>query len=145
MVILAPVDGSEKAKDVLNEAAALARAFDEQVHVLHVLSRSDFVDLERTNVNKTGNVLDINEVKETAKEIAEEAAASLSSDTKTVGTMGEPKNEILRYATENDARYIVLGPRKRSPAGKAIFGSVSQSVLLNSTCPVVIVTHKRDE
>lgn len=120
MVILAPVDDSEKAEDVLKEAAALARAFDERVHVLHVLSRSDFVDLERTNVNQTGNVLNINEVKETAKEIAE-AAASLDIDAETVGVMGNPKDEILQYATENNVRYIVLGPRKRSPAGKAIF------------------------
>lgn len=141
MVILAPVDNSEKAENVLKEAAALARAFDEQVHVLHVLSRSDFVDLERTNVNQTGNVLDINEVKETAKEIAEVAAASLDIDGETVGVMGNPKDEILQYATENNVRYIVLGPRKRSPAGKAIFGSVTQSVLLNSKCPVVVVTH----
>ena len=137
MIILAPVDRSKKGKHVLREAAALAEAFDAELHALHVLRRSDFVDLERTSVKETGKAIDIDEVKRTATEIAEEAAAGLDIEATFVGRMGDPTDVILNYAEENDARYIVLGPRKRSPTGKAIFGSVSQSVLLDSACPVV--------
>ncbi len=137
MIILAPVDRSNKGKQVLQEAAALAEAFDAELHALHVLRRSDFVDLERTSVKETGKATDIDEVKRTATEIAKEAAADLDIEATFVGRMGDPTDVILKYAEDNDARYIVLGPRKRSPTGKAIFGSVSQSVLLDSTCPVV--------
>ena len=137
MIILAPVDRSEKGKHVLQEASALAEAFDAELHALHVLRRSDFVDLERTSVKETGKAADIDEVKQTAKEIAEEAAADIDIEATFVGRMGDPTDVILKYAEDNDARYIVLGPRKRSPTGKAIFGSVSQSVLLDSACPVV--------
>jgi len=45
---------------------------------------------------------------------------------------------ILRHADEIDADTIVLGGRKRSPAGKAIFGSVTQSVIRNTERPVVV-------
>ena len=42
-------------------------------------------------------------------------------------------------ADEVDADMIVLGGRGRSPAGKALFGSTTQEVLLGSPCPVTFV------
>lgn len=55
---------------------------------------------------------------------------------------GDTTEDILDDAEEFDVDAIVLGGRKRSPAGKAIFGSVTQSVILNTDRPVV-VTGKR--
>lgn len=45
---------------------------------------------------------------------------------------------VVELATDIGADEIVLGGRKRSPAGKALFGSVTQSVALNSSIPVTI-------
>lgn len=50
----------------------------------------------------------------------------------------ETVDNILRNADEYDVDSIVLGGRKRSPAGKAIFGSVTQKVILNTDRPVVV-------
>ncbi len=50
----------------------------------------------------------------------------------------ETVDNILRNADEHDVDSIVLGGRKRSPAGKAIFGSVTQKVILNTDRPVVV-------
>jgi nucleotide-binding universal stress UspA family protein len=47
-------------------------------------------------------------------------------------------NEIRKVAEEVDADQIVMGGRKRSPTGKLIFGSVTQSVLTNTDLPVTI-------
>ena len=46
---------------------------------------------------------------------------------------------ILDLAADVDADVIVMGGRKRSPAGKALFGSVTQSVILDATIPVTVV------
>ena len=45
---------------------------------------------------------------------------------------------ILEQANEHDVDAIVIGGRKRSPAGKVLFGSVSHSVLMNTDIPVVL-------
>lgn len=137
MVILAPVDRSDRAGRVVEEAAALAGVFDETVHVLHVMDRSDFVELERTSVNDSGETISLDRVREMAGKIAAEAVGDRAGDIKTVGEIGDPTRQIISYAADHDARYIVVGPRKRSPTGKALFGSVAQSILLNSDCPVI--------
>jgi nucleotide-binding universal stress UspA family protein len=51
---------------------------------------------------------------------------------------GDSAEDILRAAEDGDVDLIALGGRKRSPAAKAIFGSVSMSVLRNTDRPVVI-------
>ncbi len=53
-----------------------------------------------------------------------------------------PADGILELADTIDADLIAMGGRKRSPAGKVLFGSVTQSVLLN-TNRAVAVTGRR--
>lgn len=50
-----------------------------------------------------------------------------------------PTADVLQFAEEIDADELVIGVRERSPAGKALFGSVAQKLLLNSDRPVVVV------
>ncbi|RQH02352.1 universal stress protein [Natrarchaeobius oligotrophus] len=51
---------------------------------------------------------------------------------------GEPSEYLVQYAAEQGADLICVGGRKRTPAGKALFGSVSQQVLLGSDRPVLV-------
>lgn len=53
---------------------------------------------------------------------------------------GDPASEILAVADEVDADAIAVSGRKRSPAGKVLFGSVTQSVLLSAERPVIVTT-----
>ena len=51
---------------------------------------------------------------------------------------GDPAEAIIEAADTEDVDLIVIGGRKRSPAGKALFGSVTQSVILNAGRPVMV-------
>lgn len=143
MVLTGVVDRSDRAADMVQEAERLARAFDDTVHFVYALTRSEFVDLGRASA-QSGDPLDMDQIREAAAEIAEESISNIDVPYETVGLVGDPANEIIEYANEQDARYIVMAPRGRSPAGKALFGSVAQSILLEANCPVVTHVGVRD-
>lgn len=138
MGIIAAVDRSNQRDAVVDQAVELADAFGETVHFVHVLTRSDFIDLERTSVDETGQPIKLDRIQAIAKEIAEHDTDSLSVPWESAGLVGNPADEVVKYADDQDARYIVIGGRKRSPTGKALFGSVTQSIILNADCPTMI-------
>ncbi|SDQ22386.1 universal stress protein [Natronobacterium texcoconense] len=53
---------------------------------------------------------------------------------------GEPAPELVAAAEATDADMICLSGRKRTPTGKVLFGSVTQSVILSTDMPVVTVS-----
>lgn len=139
MTVLVAVDDDEVQTRLLEEAATLADAFGEELTVLHVLSQSKFRQMEQQTVESTGQTIGLDEIRAFAKELAAERAAAVLDEYTAVGLVGTPEDEIVDYAERNDVSYIVVGSRKRSPAGKALFGSVTQSILLNSEIPVLAV------
>lgn len=140
-MIVAAVDQSAHARTVVREAAKLTASTNEPLHVLHVMNQSEFVSRQRDSAETTGTAIDLEEIREIASEHAETVAerASIDVEYTPVGVVGDAADGVVEYATMNDASYIIVGPRSRSPTGKAVFGSVAQSILLNASCPVVSV------
>jgi len=132
MVILAAISDAATDERILTEAAELADAFDDELHVVHVRSYDSLPDTEQADTTDKS-------VKQQTKDIAAEAAEAVDRPTVPVGLIGQPAAEILDYADEIDTRYFVIGGQKRSPVGKALFGSTTQKVLLGAERPVVTV------
>ncbi|MFC5134677.1 MULTISPECIES: universal stress protein [Haloferacaceae] len=78
---------------------------------------------------------DLPEAVNTARRRLADAGVSVT----TVRRHGDTTDEILAEADEIDADLVVIGGRKRSPVGKAVFGSVAQSVLLGTDRAVMHV------
>ena len=55
------------------------------------------------------------------------------------GAVGEHADTIVESARTARADLLVIGGRRRSPTGKAVFGSTAQEVLLEAPCPVTFV------
>jgi len=63
---------------------------------------------------------------------------SLGVSVELLESSGDPAAQILSHAAEHDVDQISVGGRKRSPAGKALFGSVTQQVILGTDLPVLV-------
>lgn len=53
-------------------------------------------------------------------------------------TQAEPSEFVIEVAADVGADLICVGGRKRTPAGKVLFGSVSQQILFKSNRPVLV-------
>lgn len=139
MVIVAAISGSEQSTEVAAQADELARAFDDELHLVHVIEETEYTRL--VEKQSSAREADSGSVEENAAAAATDGVdESLDADYEIVGRVGNPSKKVLEYADEVDARYVVVGGRSRSPTGKALFGSVTQSILLNTERPVVTLT-----
>ncbi len=137
MVILAAISDADVDDQILSEAVTLADAFDDELHVVHVQSYDSLSEKEQNSTDKT--------IKQQTSAVAAEAASEFEVPTVPVGRIGQPAAQILEYADDIDTRYIVIGGQKRSPVGKALFGSTTQQVLLGAERPVVTVMGRDNE
>lgn len=142
MVIVAAIKGSDQRTEIATEAEKLAMAFDEPLHFVHVIEETEYTRLvEKQSSKREGDTEGTVE-----GDAAEAAVAGIDEvvdvDYELVGLVGNPSEEIVDYADDVGARYIVVGGRARSPTGKALFGSVSQSILLKSDRSVVTIIER---
>ena len=72
------------------------------------------------------------------EEILKEAAAALGGDVETRMLEGKPGEALCRFAAESSASALVMGSRGRGRVKRALLGSVSDYVIRNSPCPVVV-------
>ncbi|WP_224269233.1 universal stress protein [Haloprofundus salinisoli] len=68
--------------------------------------------------------------------VSELEALDVPTDSATA--RGDPVPSILDAAAELDADAILVAARTRSPVGKAVFGSVTQGVILDGDRPVFV-------
>lgn len=135
MVVVAAVENNESGEKVAKEGAYLASGLGKELRVLHVVEYEELMEDSIEN----DSVPDRRSVREQAADVAEQIGSSVADKFTPMGRIGKPAAEITAYTEEEDARYLVIGGRDRSPVGKAIFGSVTQRVILQSPCPVVTV------
>lgn len=139
MTILCAVDDDQFSDEVVATAADLADAYDDELAVLHVMTEERF---DARAEDRPEYYVD-DGVTDAANEAREIATRTLEDSDRVVpkGRVGAPAAEIIDAADRIDPRYLVLGGRKRSAVGKALFGSITQSVLLEVETPTVTVMH----
>ncbi len=95
------------------------------------------------NSNKGGPALDADAAAEVDRELdavhTALHASGLPHEVRTLVRGNDPAADLVSIAREENADFIVIGLRRRSPVGKLILGSNAQQVLLDATCPVLAV------
>ncbi len=112
---------------------------DAEVVLLHVFDRDEFRSLaDRMNFPVWTEPSRLAERNTTIMQIKERLEAAGISVT-VAGALGDRTDAILETAEDVEADRIIVGGRKRSPVGKALFGSTAQQVMLNASCPTTFV------
>ncbi|MDL5363460.1 universal stress protein [Halalkalicoccus sp. NIPERK01] len=132
MTIVAAIDIDDNAERIVSEAAELATAFDEDLHVVHVRELSELKQGPEGDA-----AVDRRSVQQQVRDEAARVASAITDDFTPIGLIGKPASEVVSYAASQDATYLVIGGTKQSPVGKAVFGNTTQQILLNAPCPVV--------
>lgn len=143
MTILAAVDGDVPDRTV-SVGYDLATAYDETLVVLHVVTDGEFESRQEASTvdGEATYFLDhaVGDAEETAESVVDGTLDEYDDDRVVcVGEVGDATEIILSTADRRDADYLVIGGRKRTPVGKALFGSRTQSILLHAELPVVTV------
>lgn len=142
---LAVVEATEETKDLVAEAAELAEGVGAELILLYVTSDQDFAEREQELHSIPGVDVDygvangVEEAREFAEAVGEEVLGEDAAFTAR-GRIGEAQEEILAEARSSDVDHIFVHGKQRSPAGKAVFGDLAQSIILNFDGAVTVTT-----
>lgn len=140
MHVLLPVDASEdRAVAAADAVTTIPHAADEvSVTILNVHERIEVQDSDGGTVtsdewyDKVGYPASV----DTATAVLEDAGVTVERRQE----HADPATAIIEVTDEIGADWIVMSGRKRTPVGTVLFGSVTQSVLLNADIPVTVIT-----
>jgi len=129
---------TERMANVLNDLAVPTGA---TVVLAHTFTEEDYDEvLDRLEYDPDDGQ-DVDEVASrhsATRAIARALDAEVDHEVR--GAVGDQPGDLVVELAENaGADLVVVGGRKRSPTGKAVFGSTAQEVLLNAPCPVTFV------
>ncbi len=132
--ILVPIDGSDSSAAALERGLQLSRQLEAKLHLLHVKD-----DRNPAASMYLGDVLEAAAARYD-KAIMEEALAAIPKGTTVTARLktGDPAAEILLYCKNEDINLIVMGNRGLGAIQGRIFGSVSQQILNEAKCDVLI-------
>ncbi|MFP4590911.1 MAG: universal stress protein [Halobacteriales archaeon] len=140
------ITGTPEEKDLVRLAGELAAGVGAEVLLLHVTTEEEFADQADALAEMTQ--LDVTYGVEQAEEGAKQFAANVGNDVfedvdvefHGLGRLGDVEGETLKVAEEYGCDHLFVAGRRRSPAGKAIFGDRTQSLILNFDGPVTVTT-----
>jgi nucleotide-binding universal stress UspA family protein len=137
-ILIAVENEAERMQRVVDHAAEVASGLDAEVILYHVYEDEEFESLLDARNFDSADPVELarqNTTVEAAAQTLRESGVDFSVQAST----GDPGNELVSYIGSSDVDHVFVGGRKRSPAGKALFGSVSQQVLLNADAPCTLV------
>ena len=130
--ILFPTDFSESSAAALPHATSLARARGANLIILHVSETPGALAAAGgfsgvADVNPEHDVLELEKVAPADSHVAYEHRL----------VRGQPADEIVQLATDEDADLIVMATHGRTGLGHLLMGSVAEAVVRKAPCPVL--------
>ncbi|MCK1991841.1 universal stress protein [Peribacillus muralis] len=142
--ILVAVDGSEEAEWALKKAIYLAKLSDATLVLAHIVDTRNFPTIEAYDMTlRDSSDAFANELLEKYKA---EAVASGIANVQTEVSYGSPKVQIPKdVAKKHSIDLIVCGATGLNAVERFLIGSVSEGIVRNSSCDVIIVRTNTDK
>ena len=137
--VLAVVSAAETDVELLEEAGTVAAGLGVEVVVLALAAEGDdhaSVEAMRqwNGFNDAGTDGDVDTVHRFARHLGEQVLEPLGVEYLAVGdevTTTRPSEKVIGVAENHGCDHVYVANRRRSPAGKALFGDTTQSIILN--------------
>ncbi|MEM2546356.1 MAG: universal stress protein [Candidatus Bathyarchaeia archaeon] len=148
--ILVPLDGSEHSLKALDLAVQIAKKFGGKITLIHVYQVNVRPMVMPEPITLTPGIpiispSEYSKVVEAAREAGsrilaegEKRVKAEGVEVETIIREGHIVHEIVRVAGEGKFNLIVMGARGISRIKEIILGSVSDGVIRNAPCPVLI-------
>jgi nucleotide-binding universal stress UspA family protein len=141
--VLVAVDFSDTSADAVRYARELVRSFNAAIHLLHVVPDplQQPWAVEAPGLDFPG-LSDQWQVEAHERLVALAASTELDTRQSTLAIRtGVPHRAIVDYAAEHGTDLIVLGSHGHSPVVHFLLGSVTERVVRQARCPVLVVPH----
>ena len=143
LLAVGPMD-TVRAEELAETVLEIAEPLDATVVIGHAFTEDEYEEF-RDDLGFEARVEDVDpdEVARRRPPVSdlEEMISEAGVDTEIRGELGDVATKVVDMAIDVDADRMVVGGRRRSPAEKAVLGSVSQEIILQAPCPV---TYFRD-
>ena len=123
---------SSTSRIALAEAVRQAAMRQTDLAVLHVV---ESLDLDIAAANRSG-------ISDEVDRVLSEAGLDLDWQLHLVTGEDNVADALLGLVDTLDAEVLVIGARRRSPVGKFLLGSVTQTLILQADVPVLVVKDK---
>jgi len=141
--IIIAVDLSESTSAILNEAFDFASHMNAKITLVSIISMYvDYLHSDMSllptqwddiyNSQKEFAMTELNKIKDAHKE--------LEIDIHTA--VGNPKFDVIDFANEAKADYIVMGTHGRTGLSHLVIGSTAEYIIRHATIPVLIIPQK---
>ncbi len=139
--ILCPTDFSEPAFAALKRAEELARHFDAELIVAHVIPTlpgpHSFPD-PQAPLNFDVPLFQ-QELAIKAEQMLKDLVSHHKAETRDMVTTGDAAPEILRIAQQEHVDLIVIASHGLTGWRRLVYGSVAEKVVRQATCPVLTI------
>ena len=135
--ILMPVDFSDASETAVRHATELAKTYDAQLDLLHVVEQVVYPSAYGVDPDYLPPQEVIARVETTLGDMAREDVGH--ENVKTSATVGYAPLTILDYIDENDVDLVVIATHGRTGLDRMLLGSVAERVIRRSSAPVFVV------
>ncbi len=137
--IVVPTDFSEPSDEALRRGLLLAKAFDAEVHLLHVLEPVIYFETDLLSLYPVDEMIEV--MRAGVKRRLKKQVAKVGGEviTHLLEAVGDPGRAICRFSEEMPADLIVIGRHGRQGVIEhMLIGSTAERVVRHAPCSVFV-------